>query len=251
MAEITRLDQITAANDAEIDAGTLNDFAPILNFGVANTPTQKTGRLTTWARFLRLLRRAGLWQPEALTAAASFNLAAADSGRQLILNAATAQAVTLSNLGAVRLYVINSGTAPWSFAGAATMLGPSVLMPGQSAWLEGRAGNIWRLHGSGLASDQAILEMYAGIFNKGIPDIGTPSLASFPGFPYISATRTITWPNGAAGVITITSVNARFASEASWTVTHVLGGVTKTITQPPLTFNEPYGIPTMPAPTIA
>lgn len=141
MAGSERIDQIDNLTSLEITTGPLTDFTYLLNKGVDGTGTTQTARKAPKVEFLQLLRAHGLFQPEQLTMTDNFTVAAADSGRLLMLSATTAKAITLSDVGPVRVYLVNIGTANWTFAGALTTI---TISSGQGGWLEKLTANNWK-----------------------------------------------------------------------------------------------------------
>lgn len=70
----------------------------------------------------------------------------------------------------------------------------------------------------------------------------------------ILATATITWPNGAPGVLTVTAVyeiDGEPSVPNAFTVTHVLGGVTTTVTQPAITRDNEGAVLIQPTPILS
>jgi len=79
-------------------------------------------------------------------------------------------------------------------------------------------------------------------------------------FSVISATRnannvittaSIVWPNGATGTFTTDTINTTFNAIDAWHATHILGVVTKTVTQTAVTRNASGAVTAQPAITLA
>jgi hypothetical protein len=67
----------------------------------------------------------------------------------------------------------------------------------------------------------------------------------------VITTATIVWPDGATGTFTATTINATFDVIDAWTATHILSGVTKTVTQSAVTRNSNDAVTAQPVITIS
>jgi hypothetical protein len=218
MAGSERIDQIDNLTSLEITTGPLSDFTYLLNKGIDGTGTTQTARKAPKVEFFQLLRAHGLFQPEQLTMADNFTVAAADSGRLLILNAATAKTITLSDVGPVRVYLVNIGTANWTFTGALTTL---TIEPGQGGWLEKNTANNWKFDNIDLIT-------------KNVTDVTTrtTSIESWKSIvgtqrwlPYFDGTRhaTLATPINTSGVLT---VEIDFTAVPDGVLRYLLDGIT-------------------------
>lgn len=79
-------------------------------------------------------------------------------------------------------------------------------------------------------------------------------------FAVISATRnannvittaSIVWPDGATGIFTAVTINTTFNTIDAWHATHILSGVTKTVTQTAVTRNSSGAVIAQPVLTIS
>lgn len=61
----------------------------------------------------------------------------------------------------------------------------------------------------------------------------------------------ITWPDGVTGTYTLTTKNGAWLCADAFTVTHVVGAVTRTVTQAAVTRNSAGEITVLPALTVA
>lgn len=179
---------------------------------------------------LSVFRNMGLHQPEQLTATDNFTLAAADSGRLILLNAATPKTITLSNVGAVRVFYANIGTAVWTLTGQTSMTGATTISPNKSGKLEKLSANNW-MNESTEQSNERLKELtQAEAYMKLVPTPEPTDTARI-------ASWTVKWPDGATGVLTNTNYDSDLDVYLGYTVTYIIGGVTKTITQPAATVN--------------
>lgn len=70
-------------------------------------------------------------------------------------------------------------------------------------------------------------------------------------YPTVLASATVKWPDGCAGALTITSTNTTWLEEDAYTITHVDGATTLTVTQAAVTRNANGMITVKPALTVA
>jgi hypothetical protein len=68
-------------------------------------------------------------------------------------------------------------------------------------------------------------------------------------YPTVIASATVKWPDGSAGVLTVTAFSTTWLEETAYTITHVGSGLT--VTQPAVTMDAYGQITVKPALTIA
>lgn len=104
--------------------------------------------------------------------------------------------------------------------------------------------------GGATVTNAKLLEWFDEFYQKirAMLPIGTP-LTYRADLPEIVATANVTWPDGSAGVYTLTAINLYWEAETAWTITHAASA--KTVTQSAITINAATGVESKPTPTVA